>query len=744
MRHLLYLSLVLGALLLVVAYHPGLLTGPEQAGYQAMPDSMLSHLVTTTSVVGAVVVFLFYWFRFSRWTGPDEAPTGFRPHPTSHSTTWLRYVIWASLYAGIMVATYSFVILFPQVLPNLSPFIDTLGIDIPGLAKLGVLAQEGKLGADHVVPYALILTLVALTSLAERPEHNFRKRMQSLALIPTEGKSLVDRMAAKIPSFEADPNVVAGLGVVTSNLLTFDDFRSGDSLAERLARCMYINHQLNALHREEVKAVADRHKEELGAISTSIGSLVGDVEKLRDEQFDFLSKLKPRSTQAELLRAFRSERLDTQPASAIGLSELTRQRDVFGDSEPYAMRYFEAREQQIGAAVDGMLNRLYQLAVCSVLGVAYYPGKRNSLFRKLGFDMKDPFGPRLRRDTIWRAMIVLVCTIFATSGAYYLVFGMGVNLESVPIEIRDLLPESLWVVAVWTAWGCAMQLLGVTGGYWMERSFEVARSDTSEKVRTGVVAQSHMANYVEAYLLAVTLNVFLFASIASLSGNWAERLSSMWLWALVPGVSGAFTSYYMRRAPDHRWHTCQFALLQGAMTAAAAFVVLLFKYDSLRRGEPQVDLSVFMDFSIYSLLSSFLVGGALAVVLQEWVTRENRVILDRSGRDDQRRSPRQQTEEAGDWTAAGKSSVNVRLYDVSKHGTRLQVRSKGRLYARLLHSICPWLFDNPTRLTDAEGGEGQLTLSDGRTIHARVVRHVNQAFSCLEFTEKATAEPAAV
>ena len=83
MRTVLYFAFVLGGFLVMLAYHPDLLMGQQVTGYTSEdPATLLSHWVTTTSLVGGVVVFLVYWFRFSQWTGHDAAPAGFRPHPT--------------------------------------------------------------------------------------------------------------------------------------------------------------------------------------------------------------------------------------------------------------------------------------------------------------------------------------------------------------------------------------------------------------------------------------------------------------------------------------------------------------------------------------------------------------------------------------------------------------------------------------------------------------------------------------
>jgi hypothetical protein len=743
MRLLLYFSVVLGTFLVVLAYHPDLLIGPATFGYQPeAPESLLSHLVTPTSAVGAAVVFIFYWFRFKQWTGTSDAPPGFRPHPTSHSTTWLRYVIWASIYAGIMVSVYSFVILFPQVLINLNPFFEHVGIQLPALEHVAERLKQGNLGPDDLVPYALIITLIGWAGLAEKRESQFRRRMQSLALIPTEGNSLVNRMGCSFPPFEAKQGIVKDLTQWKGrNLIVPEDFAAGSSLAERLARCVYVNHRLNSLHNEEGKTVANRHKTELADIGEAIEKLLAETEKVRDEQYDFLKHLKASDRQKGSFEKVRAELLAANGAADFNLSRLQQWLDEYGNSEPYAMRYFQSRDDRLGDSLNGLLTRLYQLAVCSVLGIAHSPGFRHKLFRNLGFDMKDPFGPRLRKEPIFKAILALGGTIFFSSAVYYFIFGFGLNGEAVAGDAHQFLPGSLGEVAIWTVWGVAMHLLGVTGGYWMERSYDITLSESSEEKRSEMMQQNHTANYVEAFAFAVTLNIFLFAIITTLgteSGS-AETFRSLWIWALIPGVTGAFTSFYMRHASKDSWKPCQFALMQGAATALAAGFVLLVRYDALSQEPYANGLEGFDDFVVYSLLTTFIVGGALAIVLQDWIVSENRAVIDRSKINEKRKSPRHAVNKTGDWVAQDTDPIQVQLYDLSKHGARLKVKPRGHFVARTVNFICPSLFDYSTQLTDVEGAQGQLALGDGRQIKARVVRHVKGMCSCLEFLDPVVA-----
>jgi hypothetical protein len=716
MRVILYSLVLLSAFLILLAYNPELLTGPPEAGYQdpALSEKaapLISQIATATSLVGAMVVFVVYWFRFGHWTGPDAAPAGFRPHPTRHSTTWIRYIVWGTLYAGFMVGCYFFIILFPQVLVNLIPVAETLSIQLPYAEEIRSLIEQPDLSADDLVPYALIFTLLAWGELVERPEKEFRRRMQASALIPAEGQSLVDCLEQQRDWFQADLVTAEAVAKKAGHkLLRSADFEPETGLVSLFARASYLHDQLRALHSRRLKRVARRHREELVLAGNELESICAALQDFRSDQLRYLRDL---AGQDSKLNAILKDNGDGDQLFLARCQELV---ETYGDLRPYAKKYFEASERDITTRLHMTLTRLYQVAVCSVLAMGRYPAARIQLFRSLGFHLPDTIGITIRREAVVRSLIVVVIVILLCSVAFYLYELLQSRLQTANGSTLDsaasrLSPESLGQVWWWTLSGTLMHMVGILGGYLMERSHE--------RSRRGVEGDSsarglQLADYAECFALGFALNVFFLSFMGTLAPDWDEALKHAWPWAFVPAVTAAFTGFYMQQQHAQGTKTVwRFAFFQGFLTTLVTALVLYTTiFDPQIRGEIDSDPNS-LSFAVYCEFTALILGVALGWVLQDWVRQERL-----SGIREKRVAKRRHVSLKGRWSSAlSDQMVSVRAGDLSESGVKLR-----------------------THLPDDLETDGVLIFDNGQRRPARVARHDDDRYTCLEFTDLAASE----
>ena len=115
MRILPLLGLLAAFLLVKLAGNPGVLLKQTVVGYQVTGEGINNGLFDITTILGEIIVFLFYWFKFNEWAGAGVAPKGFRPRPARHFTTWLRFLGWNTFYGLLMVGVYSVIVFFPEL-----------------------------------------------------------------------------------------------------------------------------------------------------------------------------------------------------------------------------------------------------------------------------------------------------------------------------------------------------------------------------------------------------------------------------------------------------------------------------------------------------------------------------------------------------------------------------------------------------------------------------------------------------
>lgn len=276
MKLLIWISVLFSIFLILSSYHPNLLSMPVTAGLDLGPDNARFKEINFLTVIGGILVFIFYWAKFGQWHGEEGAPPGFKPQPTRHFTTWLRYSSWACFYASIMVGFYLLIVLFPMVFLMIIRLLAGIQIngdlstsqDLLNSLQRAILLNDGSLNSAALAPYAVIVLILVWAGTFKKLERKARGKLQESALIPNEAQGLIYKLeeieTALNKKAETDDNlhdkavftpnnklIEKIIGTVAS-LISTEEFKQADNedyLAE-YCRCLYFLESLKNLRAE--------------------------------------------------------------------------------------------------------------------------------------------------------------------------------------------------------------------------------------------------------------------------------------------------------------------------------------------------------------------------------------------------------------------------------------------------------------------------------------------------------------
>ncbi|WP_155322226.1 hypothetical protein [Desulfosarcina ovata] len=386
MRILSILGLLSSFLFIKLAEHPDFLDDIVVVGNQLPGDSATTGVFNFTSILGLIIVFLFYWFKFNEWAGPGMAPKGFRPRPARHFTTWLRFLGWNTSYGLLMVGVYAGIIFFPDLISSvLGSFVtasNALQTPIPGLSDahklFGLLPLSGEMrvydpvGTAKLAPYAVMMTTVLWAGM--RPfsefERRFRLRLQERAAIPTEARTLIETFEKEMDSFVPQEKIIDELLKEQHGRLNQknDFYDTGDDLWFLMARVRYLYYLLLKYNREPVfSKLAERYNGEFKELKAKMMKMhmlatqrITDIHKMaNDERLD----------QAEILSAsaIRASRKPMQPETLKDAEKLLAQK--LESATKFERIYFQKQEKNLISVVKKTSEEIIQIIVCSVLAV---------------------------------------------------------------------------------------------------------------------------------------------------------------------------------------------------------------------------------------------------------------------------------------------------------------------------------------------------------------------------------------
>ncbi|MDJ0804555.1 MAG: hypothetical protein QNI89_12545 [Desulfobacterales bacterium] len=606
MRTIFYVSILISLMVILLAYHPSIMEGQLRVGNPLLdtdgaPGAEKAQL-DFVAILGGIVVFIFYFMKFGRWPGPEGTPPGFRPKPTRHFTTWLRYIGWAVVYGFFMMCIYLLIIFFPKLFVNFLEAYIGLGMSGPDTDLLSRVLSTLKESPDNIVPYAVIIVTVVWSAAFAETERTFRRTLQESAMIPTEANRLIEHYERHFEDFQPDMRLARSLIRESPfKLVSEANFSAGDegTLELRFAQCEYILDQITRLRAKRYFArILMRYQQDFDEAKVAINKLRGKLQNYKSELLETLDAATNPSPRQDNLT----------------LAEANRIWEESHNPLPFERRYFGRMWDQLEKDVLDCLRAILRIVICCVLAIGKSPYQRNALLKKFGLAPPEDIGPVFNKEYGVRAGLVIVGTMVLCSGIYY---GVDFIRNGQPDSCQQMnipIPGDLAEVAVWTIYAVVMHLMGILGGYSVQKWL----TEEHRQFEDTPVNTLKLADGLACFVFGFCLNIFFFAAILFPKAQWYQ-FQYGWPWAVVAGATGSFTGYYMSRSSKLERISYPIMAVQGVVTASFAAGVMLYIYDIALILKPSECVAL-TSYAIYVVATTFLIGGALSYILQDWIT----------------------------------------------------------------------------------------------------------------------------
>jgi len=716
MRALPILGLLISFLLVKFSQQPELLQKPVIIGYSPVGQDGAVGLLGLTTLIGGLIVFLFYWFKFNEWAGSGEAPSGFRPRPARHFTTWIRFLGWNSFYALLMVICYSVIVFFPEFVFRLvDSFVGAAGMTntpLPGMEDMRSLFQEflyqGRSTTsatppqpDEIAPFAVMLTTVVWAGM--RPfaefEKRFRHRLQENAAIPTQAKELI-KTFAKVGNFVPEEaivnNVVEGL---RGNQLQAEDFEDkGNSLWFLYARIKYLQYLLSEYKTAPVLSrLAERYDYEFRDLEINIEQLKNQAKQRIADIEQFAEDLKLLgSGSSEQSASKHGDELSANPT--LKLAEQWLAKNLL-KADKFREDHLTKQKDELRKTLESVSNDIIQLIVCGVLAVGRSPAQRWDMLEAFGLTDHEKKNIQMDAATLtWVAGITL-SVVFTCSLIYYgLAQYLGIPDKLSGSLMGEMIPQDITKVLGWSIMACLMHLLATASGYLYQRCLETNR----ERLRIGkqrpLRTMAQIAEAIWAAVIGFSVNVILIGAFIAMDNKFA-MLGSFWWWALVPAVTAFFTALYSQKVERKEAQRSKLLWCQGTVTGLTATIVFILLYTThFWSGTGQtidgINLGAILVMGLYISITTTMLGTALGYILNLWVIAEKY-----AKQSNQRSDPRRfLLFNKGKWKTES-NALPVRAMSLSSSGAEIK-------------SNKPLMLDS----------EGDLKLPTLKTRRARVIR----------------------
>ena len=294
MRYFLYVSFAVSLIIIVGSYGKSPIPAPETVVGNPLEQGS-GYTFPFNVIAGTIIVFIFYWIKFGQWTGPAEAPLGYRPKPTRHFTTWLRYSGWAGIYAFFMVLIFAICIYMPGFVTSILQAI--IDFEVPQLSGthspikkfIEVLSQNEP---GPIAPYALIFVTLVWAGAFGEWEKAIRKKLQESALIPLEAKRLIDAFQNKTEYFSPNDEVIDRIiDALPTGILNRADINNNNNRRQTIfLQCENILHRFDDLAGNRVFAkIKKRYEVEYNDAKENLDQIREDLSEYRKEQIVFLT-----------------------------------------------------------------------------------------------------------------------------------------------------------------------------------------------------------------------------------------------------------------------------------------------------------------------------------------------------------------------------------------------------------------------------------------------------------------------
>lgn len=313
MKLLIWVSVLSSVFLILSASNPILLSMPDTIGLDLRGDQQQpvgSRVIDLWTVIGGIVVFIYYWTKFGQWHGEEGAPPGFKPQPARHFTTWLRYSSWAGFYAAIMVGCYLLIVLFPTIFLMFIGLLKNMGVikqlsmdpDLFHSLQKAILINDRSLNSAMLAPYAVIIVILVWAGACKKQESKARRKLQESALIPNEAQGLIyhlrqietvfdsenfkpDQEHFEKAFFLPDSDTLKKILGKMPTLISAEEFRRIDKdYLVKFCMCLYLKERLKSMRAGSGSADIWRiYETELSDVEKRLSMLQDDMERYREE-----------------------------------------------------------------------------------------------------------------------------------------------------------------------------------------------------------------------------------------------------------------------------------------------------------------------------------------------------------------------------------------------------------------------------------------------------------------------------
>ena len=617
MRFVVLISLFL-AWVLIATSNP-----PQQiaAGYSNATESVAARALEPAALISCIIVFLFFYLRFSEW--PQNTPLHLVKRPPRFYTTRLRYHLAASIYGMLMVGMFLIIYLFPDAFLNvlqstskgITAFASTTQDADKSLAKiLSDLAQLVSSQQSEWVYLAIVFVIVIWPKLPFSTDEAMRAILQRFAAIPTEARILIGHLRQD-DSFVADSMVVKRI-VEKSKLLEPRDFNHGDDrkrIGFLYAKLCYLTNRVEAetANREFLSSELqqpERYKD----LERRVAEM---ADRLRDFRDDLIAEL--REIDAEAVdRFFNDHNFTTSNCSLQSVLELSQEMTPTGN---VAARYLRQQETALALELEQMLDDVYYFIVTCILSCEPSPRARIRRFAKLGIVLPQGHLPFEEGDALTFLFVSLFVVIIVPTLAFF-AWDRIVDFESLKTSCGELVPSHVGEAFGWSFIGMLQHGLAVIAAFVLTFTIEAHRSMYDEvtlmeaRQDTFRRTASSVSTFINGAGIAFSANVVLFALIGQIAMPVDAtdcRLDSTWIWTLIPALTGGLTALYLCLEPDRK-HTIMLAGLQALLTGLLTGLIGIYIV-----GLPSDTGSVEFAFLFYVIITSMLLGLAAGLIVLE-------------------------------------------------------------------------------------------------------------------------------
>jgi hypothetical protein len=163
-----------------------------------------------------------------------------------------------------------------------------------------------------------------------------------------------------------------------------------------------------------------------------------------------------------------------------------------------------------------------------------------------------------------------------------------------------------------------MHALGVTGAYISENSM----LNDYKYFPENIAARLINTDFGLAFLFGFSLNIIFFSLMLSLKQQFGN-LVLQWKWALIPGVTAYFTSFYISQAKRNFEFNWYLVPLQGFFTALMTTIALLWIWNiSPNELEKIIGCTNAYIFLVYCVVSTLILGMAIGYLSQKFIPRK--------------------------------------------------------------------------------------------------------------------------